>query len=82
MPALTELQIKLPAQDQNMVLPTTQDPVITNDPQVHDRHHRLLGHHLIPVHQDLLVRQVDPEEVLLADLIQDHRVEVDQEHGN
>lgn len=82
-PALIELQIKLPAQDQNMVLPINQERAITNDPQIRDRHHRPPDHHLIPVHRDLQVRhQVDPEEVPPADLIRDHQVEEGQERGN
>lgn len=65
-----------------MVLPITQERAITNAPQVHDRHHRPpVGHH-IQVHQDLQVRQVDPEEVPQADLIRGHPVVEGQERGN
>ena len=80
--ARIELQIKLLAQDQNMVPHITPEPVIINDPQVHDHLRRLQDHHLIPVHPDLQVCLVDPEEVPLGDLIRDHPVEEGQEPVN
>lgn len=79
--ALIELQIKRLAQDLNMVPLITPEPVITNDPQVHDHLRRLQGHHL-PVHPDLQVCLVDPGEVPLGDLIRDHPVEEGQEPVN
>ena len=83
MQAQIELQIKLLAQDQNMVRHISHEPVITNDPQAHVLLRRLPGHHLIQVHPDLQVCLVDPEEVpLVGDPTRDHPVVEGQEHGN